>query len=183
MKVGICGAHSVGKTTILNALRSCEQLSNFTFRSEVTRKVKELGLAINTDGGDLTQRQIVLEHFHNLLMYDNMITDRTLIDALVYTESLACRDPVKVSYTTVRMVRTAALRNCHLYDIIFFIEPEFTIVEDGVRSIDEEWQTEINNRFIEFFDEQNITYTKLSGNVVKRCHNALEAITSHEQYR
>ena len=40
MRIGITGAQSVGKTTLLNALRSEKLFDDYTICDEVTRRVK-----------------------------------------------------------------------------------------------------------------------------------------------
>ena len=46
MRIGITGAQSVGKTTLLNALRSEKLFDDYTICDEVTRRVKSYGLPI-----------------------------------------------------------------------------------------------------------------------------------------
>ena len=77
MKLGISGAQSVGKTTLLNALRSERGLLGFTICDEVTRRVKGYGLPINEDGTDVTQNLIMQEHIVNVFMYDIKTSIRT----------------------------------------------------------------------------------------------------------
>jgi nicotinamide riboside kinase len=174
MKIGICGAQSVGKTTLLNSLRSEPILKNFVICNEVTRRVRAAGFPINEDGNDKTQHQIILEHFYNLMMYDDMITDRTLIDSYVYTRSLHLGG--KVSNEVVDSSLIAMLRNYDKYDVLFFIEPEFAIEDDGERSADQKWQAEINSLFVETLRLFNIPFTKLSGSVANRTNQAIDAI-------
>ena len=75
MRIAISGAQSVGKTTLINALRSEKALKDYTFCTEVTRRVGSYGLPINEDGTDITQRLIMQEHIVNYFMNDNMICD------------------------------------------------------------------------------------------------------------
>ena len=70
MRIGITGAQSVGKTTLLNALRSERMLSQYTVCDEVTREIKEMGFDINEAGSDLTQILIMQKHIANVFMYD-----------------------------------------------------------------------------------------------------------------
>ena len=62
MRIAISGAQSVGKTTILNALRSEKIFKDYHVANEVTRRVQSYGLPINENGTDLTQRLIMQEH-------------------------------------------------------------------------------------------------------------------------
>ena len=88
VRIGISGAQSVGKTTLLNALRSEKCFWGYNIRNEVTRTVKSYGIDINENGSDISQMLIMKEHIYNLVMFDDMITDRTSLDGLVYTKWL-----------------------------------------------------------------------------------------------
>ena len=83
MKIGISGAQSVGKTTLLNALRSEKKFKHYTICDEVTRRVKSYGLPINENGTDLTQQLIMQEHIVNAFMYTEFIADRTSMTFLL----------------------------------------------------------------------------------------------------
>jgi len=80
MRIGITGAQSVGKTTLLNALRSEKLFKDYAICDEVTRRVKSYGLPINEGGTDTTQRLIMNEHIYNAFMHEDMLTDRTALD-------------------------------------------------------------------------------------------------------
>lgn len=172
MRIGIIGSQSVGKTTLMNVLRSEPIFTDYTICNELTRKVREMGFIINEDGNDRTQKQIILEHFYNLLMYDRFLTDRTLVDCAVYTQWLY--DNKKVSRETYEMANQALHRNAQMYDLLFFIEPEFKVVNDGIRSPSPQWQEEINILFKAKIDEYKIPVVKLSGSVTARADLAIK---------
>jgi GTPase SAR1 family protein len=145
MKIGITGAQSVGKTTLLNALRSEKLFKDYVICDEVTRRVKSYGLPINEEGTDITQRLIMNEHIVNVFMYGNMLTDRTALDGLVYSAYLYNKN--QISANTLKYVREVFNKVWHSYDYVFYIEPEFEIVDDGVRSINKQFRDEIAELF------------------------------------
>ena len=49
MKIGLCGTMSVGKTTLVNALKETEQFKNYMFRTERSKFLMEQGIPLNTD--------------------------------------------------------------------------------------------------------------------------------------
>jgi len=58
MRVGFFGTQSVGKTTLLNALRSEPAFVDATFFTGLTRKLEQQGYKIKEAGDDDTQLQI-----------------------------------------------------------------------------------------------------------------------------
>jgi len=161
VRIGISGAQSVGKTTLLNA-------------NEVTRSVKALGININESGSDISQQLIMKEHIYNLVMFDDMITDRTSLDGLVYTTWLY--NDNKVSPECFAETQKVFTKTIKMYDYLFYIAPEFPIEDDGVRSSSEQWQTEIVHLFEEVIKTYNVPVIRVSGSVRERVNNILKTI-------
>lgn len=174
-KIGICGAQSVGKTTLLNALRNEKYLIGYDFCDEVTRWVGSLGLAINEQGNDNTQMLIAMRHIYNLRMHRSFITDRTILDCYVYSKwlfrnnqiSYACLDEIGRIFKEIKLD----------YTHLFYIKPEFKIENDGVRSTDEVFQKQIvelfeDTLFEHYYDDE---YTILTGTVEDRVTQFREA--------
>lgn len=173
MKIGISGAQSVGKTTLLNALRSEECFSNFKFCTEVTRRVNSYGLSINENGNDTTQRLIMQEHIVNMFMNDRLIADRTALDGLVYTQYLA--ETKKVTPAAYDHALKVFQKLQPKYDIQFYIKPEFEIENDGVRSIDTFFRDRIVRIFDETIKEYEIDVVYISGSVRDRVQQVIDA--------
>jgi GTPase SAR1 family protein len=170
MRIGISGAQSVGKTTLLNALRSEKVFKDYAICNEVTRRVKEYGFRINENGDDITQRLIMQEHIVNVFMNDNMITDRTALDGLVYTEYLFTKH--KVGFQVKDFAKQVFDKVQPMYDLFFYRPPEFEIEDDGVRSTDKEFRDEI----VSIFDNkrQNIPHIVLGGSVRERVQQIID---------
>jgi GTPase SAR1 family protein len=49
MKIGFCGTMSVGKTTLVNALRELPEFADYEFRTERSKYLRDLGIPLNTD--------------------------------------------------------------------------------------------------------------------------------------
>lgn len=174
MRIGISGAQSVGKTTLLNALRSEKCFANYEICNEVTRRVGSYGLPINEYGGDITQRLIMQEHIVNVFMNDNMITDRTSLDGLVYTTWLW--NNKKVSYETHAHALAVYRKVQPMYDVQFYIKPEFDIEDDGVRSLDLSFRDAIVDIFNQTIKQQQTNIVVIHGSVRERVEQVLKHI-------
>jgi nicotinamide riboside kinase len=139
MKIGFCGTMSVGKTTIVNALKELPEFKDYEFRTERSKYLRDLGIPLNTDSTVKGQFVFLAERASELF-HDNIITDRTIIDVMAFTR-LAKSIP---HYTADELCQAAS----HLikeYDYIFYISPKGVEIEDnGVRTIDPEYRKEID---------------------------------------
>ena len=174
MRIGITGAQSVGKTTLLNALRSEPFFHGYTVCDEVTRELKDMGFDINESGSDVTQTLIMQKHIANIFMNEKMLTDRTSLDGLVYTTYLNLHS--KVDLSTVEKAKAIYDKTITKYDYLFYIKPEFDIVDDGVRSINKRFRDEIVEIFEGYLAEIPRDVTVLSGSVRQRLNQVMKVI-------
>lgn len=157
MKIAISGAQSTGKTTIIKEMRKwLVPLKKHKFLFEITREVNKLGLPINEEGNNITQLFILNSHLERCFKYKNSVLDRCILDGLVYTQYLF--NNKKVDYWVLSYARRLFDTLINEYDIIFYIQPEFDIAEDGVRSTNIIFRNEIK----EIFN----TYIILCNNIV-----------------
>ena len=49
MKIGLCGTMSVGKTTLVNALREDFHFAHYQTATERSKYLRDLGIPLNTD--------------------------------------------------------------------------------------------------------------------------------------
>lgn len=181
MRIAISGAQSVGKTTILNALRSEDIFKDYHIANEVTRRVGSYGLPINENGTDLTQRLIMQEHIVNTFMYDNFIADRSAWDGFVYSVYLWNKG--RISYDTLNYSQLIFMKVQPTYDLQFYIEPEFDIVDDGVRSVDKSFRDDIIRLFESTAVEYKMNAVRLTGSVRERVQQVLTAIEIAQEMR
>jgi len=144
MKIGLCGTMSVGKTTLVNELKKLGQFKGYEFATERSQYLRDLGIPLNTDS-TLNGQTIFLAERVAELMKENIITDRTVLDVIAFTnlaESIDWKD--KEYFEDYARVFVGQ------YDYIFYISPEGTIMEDnGVRETDLEYREEIDRAIIQ----------------------------------
>jgi deoxyadenosine/deoxycytidine kinase len=84
MKIGFCGTMSVGKTTLVNALKELPEFKDYNFATERSKYLRDLGIPLNTDS-TLKGQTIFLAERCAELINENLITDRTIIDVMAFT--------------------------------------------------------------------------------------------------
>jgi hypothetical protein len=96
-------------------------------------------------------------------MYGNMLTDRTALDGLVYSAYLFKNN--KIDASTLRYVKDVFNKVWHSYDYVFYIEPEFEIVDDGVRSINKQFRDEIADLFEATIEKEKLNIQIVDGSI------------------
>ena len=77
---------SCGKTTLVNALRAQSVFEKYETATERSKYLMNLGIPLNTDS-TLKGQFIFLAERSTELMFDNIITDRTIYDVCAFTLS------------------------------------------------------------------------------------------------
>ena len=139
MKIGFCGTMSVGKTTLVNALKELPEFKNYHFRTERSKHLMNLGIPLNTDSTLKGQLVFASERAAEL-MQEKIITDRTVIDVMAFTElskSMEEHEKDWLNATLYYLIKD--------YDILFYISPEGVEIEDnGVRETDADYRMAID---------------------------------------
>ena len=140
MKIGLTGTMSVGKTTLVNALRAHDFFKNYETATERSKYLMSLGIPLNTDS-TLKGQFIFLAERCAELLNENIITDRTIIDVMAFTKAAK-----SIGYYEAEAFCDAASKLVSDYDYIFYVSPVGVEMEDnGVRTTDLEYRNTINN--------------------------------------
>lgn len=140
MKIGLCGTMSVGKTTLVNALKNTKQFKDYMFRTERSKFLMEQGIPLNTDSTLKGQTIFLAERCAELIQTD-IITDRTVLDVMAFTLNAK-----SIPHQDKEAFETYASDFVREYDYIFYISPYGIDIEDnGVRETNEQYRNLIDS--------------------------------------
>ena len=148
MKIGLCGTMSVGKTTLVNALKNDSDFKDYIFRTERSKYLNSIGIPLNTDSTLKGQLVFAAERSAEL-MQENIITDRTIIDVMAF-----CELSKSMSEAEKQHINGVLWHLIKEYDIIFHINDLSIPIEDnGVRETDKDYRLDIANKINEIITE------------------------------
>jgi len=141
MRIGFCGTMSVGKTTLVNALKDLPEFKDYISRTERSKYLMEMGIPLNTDSTLKGQLVFAAERASEL-MQENIITDRTVIDVMAFAELSESMNSAHKHYLNATLFFLIKE-----YDILFYVSPEGVEIEDnGVRETNAEYRMAIDSK-------------------------------------
>ena len=171
MKIGFCGTMSVGKTTLVNALKELPEFKNYNFATERSKYLNSLGIPLNHETTIEGQTVFLAERVTEL-MQDRLITDRTILDVMAFTNCAK-----KVSYIDGDAFAEYASRFVKQYDYIFYISPDGMEIEDnGIRETDAKYRKEIDEEIQKLLLKYRPVYFELKGTTEERINQMMEVI-------
>ena len=177
MKIGLCGTMSVGKTTLVNALKKLPEFKDYNFRTERSKHLMNLGIPLNTDSTLKGQLVFASERAAEL-MQENIITDRTIIDVMAFAE--LSKSMNKAEKDHLNGVLWHLIKE---YDIIFHINDISIPIEDnGVRETDKDYRLEIHNKIdsiIRMFGGMAGKVVRISGTTEERVNQVKTNLTQY----
>jgi nicotinamide riboside kinase len=139
MKIGLCGTLSVGKTTLVHALKQLDQFKDYETATERSKYLRDQGISLNTDS--TLKGQLVFAAERSIeLMKPNIITDRTIYDVCAFTLSAK-----SIGWYEKRQFTELLMNLRNEYDVVIYVSPEGVEIEDnGVRTTDAEYRKNID---------------------------------------
>ena len=139
---------SVGKTTLVNALKELPEFKDYHFRTERSKHLMNLGIPLNTDSTLKGQLVFASERAAEL-MQEKIITDRTIIDVMAFcslSKSMSKIEKDNINNTLWHLIQE--------YDIIFHIDDLSIPIEDnGIRETNKDYRLDIANKIQEIISE------------------------------
>ena len=176
MKIGFTGTMSVGKTTLVNYLSLLPEFENYEFRTERSKYLKDIGIPLNLDS-TLKGQIIFLAERCTELYQPNIITDRTILDVMAFT-NLAQSIP----YIHSDVYEDLASALLSEYDYIFYVSPKGVEIEDnGVRTIDAEYRKKVDQEIKQLIFKYRgklKNYVELEGSTEDRALKVKQTIFS-----
>ena len=177
MKIGFCGTMSVGKTTLVNALKELPEFKNYKFATERSKYLNSLGIPLNTDSTLKGQLVFASERAAEL-MQEDIITDRTIIDVMAFCElskSMSKAEKQHINGVLWHLIKE--------YDIIFHIDDLSVPIEDnGVRETDENYRLDIHQKISSILGMHRLMPGKvitISGTTEERIDKIKSTIASY----
>jgi len=168
IKIGLCGAHSSGKTAL--AIQLFTKLEGSFVISEVAREFEKHELMKCKTQHKIFVKQMAREVV-NKNLYKYLICDRTVIDNLAYMNHF-CKNISDYKYIVSCWAST--------YDYIFFCSTAgVPLQDDGYRFVDDDDQPkrhEIEQFILDYMDDYDIQYIILNGDKQERLEKALAVI-------
>lgn len=166
MRIAIVGAHGVGKTTLSQRLA---QELNLPIIPDVVIEAFQKGFAISENTPPEVQfwlfsRQLELERLN-----EKFIADKCLMDYTVYADIIFSDERVK------SLLAEMIKRNIS-YTHIFYLPIEFPLEDNGIRSLDPEFQRRVNERYLKILKDWRVSYETLNGGLEDRIKKALNFI-------
>ena len=175
MKIGLCGTMSVGKTTLVNALKERDEFKDYMFRTERSKELMAQGIPLNTDS-TLKGQTVFLAERTSELMCENVITDRTVIDVMAFAKASK-----SMNYVDKEEFINYAKRFIREYDYIFYVSPVGVEIEDnGIRETNVDYRDLINFTISNLIDANKHRFKSLntlSGSTEERIKQMLEVIS------
>ena len=170
--VSLSGPSCSGKTTLVSAINWNDYFKDHYLVESHTRALKSKGMQINEKGSDETQVAVMDIHHSNYIKFNTktntktFITDRCVLDGIVYTEWLANTDRIHKNILSYASKIFMDVKD--KIDILFYCEP-VEYKDDADRKLskrDHEIICNLFESYIGMFDLNQVV--RLRGSVEER---------------
>ena len=180
MRIGFCGSHSTGKTTVANMVHNCfiKMDKRSVIISGHSRKLANRGYRLGIDAGvDLNLAH--LSGFINNVTKcsaDIQIWDRTIVDLWAYA-SLSPRVPAEF------LGLVEAISNLQLLkpDVLFYFPLNVDFELDGVRPSSIKYRCDVDKQIVEAMRKFKLPSIALEGDAESRSDQILGIVSEKQE--
>jgi nicotinamide riboside kinase len=173
MRIAISGVQSSGKTVLIKALRLEIPYRNYYVFDSPTRYLnKNYGMSFLNGNTEIQLATIAMQLSHHN-KYEDSFFDRGVIDNLAYLEYYRRRGYSDLSICAYNFILDRTYDCNNLIDYNFLLSPEFPIVPDGTRVVNEDQRTEIMEIMIQLYKKFDVHYDLLTGSIEDRVQQVL----------
>jgi len=170
MKIAVCGAHKVGKTTLIEKLH--EALPGYECKLEPYYELQEEGFAFSevpTRDDYVAMLEFSIEQI--VSSGDNIIYDRCPVDLLAYAQAVNDNRNFDIHslYSQVQDVMNEI-------DLLVFVPVEKNDLIDCLESELPDLRKEVNDILSGWVNDLNTNLIEVHGSVEERCNLVLEKI-------
>jgi nicotinamide riboside kinase len=185
MNIALTGAHSTGKTTLFNEFVKRNNRFRIASITETARIVIEKGFPMAKDATvdsyiNYVNEQLKAELSARKDNYDVLISDRTILDAVAYSQinKRLTDDPFIPPYV-IEMLESVWLMEKEFYDFYIYCPVEFPLIFDGVRDEDGVYQRMVGDHLKDLLERHNVKHFEVSGSMTARYDYLMTLIYSH----
>lgn len=167
MRYILTGSQGTGKSTIIHHFDG-----KMNIKTEVVRNLaKNEHIAVN-ENGNMRGQTAIFDAYENILAKSStpFISDRGLTDVIAYTcYNMKDKGVEGERFLDDQLCRLVKFQEEYGNDTVYFYIPiEFPVVDDGFRSVDEEFRKEIDHNIKDLLDGMGIDYIELRGTIEER---------------
>lgn len=188
MIVVLTGSHGCGKSSLIEHIMNTDLGENIVPVNSVTRTSisnaeRRIDGEVNLDQAQLNILCNINEIMMKLIDENNshpekiFLLDRCIFDFIAYTRCFYRRG--MVSSVCLNRIETQCLGLSKYYDLVGYLGIEFPIIDDGVRSLDEELRRDVDLEIRKLISTVSDKVIKLSGSYERRIQDLKTAINTH----
>lgn len=184
MIVVLTGAHSCGKSTLVEFFRGKEgfECIDSVTRETITPEERKVDNGVTEEG----QFRLYTAIFRKSVEISAMnrkdpdkiyLLDRSVFDFIAYNRAFVKRGWLSKEFADGIEDKLKEIPES-LYDLVFYLPIEFKIVDDGVRSLDEDLRKDVDEEILKQVLWNKVKAVKLSGSVLQRVESILRSVHS-----
>lgn len=182
MIICFTGSHSTGKSTLVEFFKGKENFVSLDSctRSTISAKERKVDGVEDLNETQLRMMDGVIARMKSIVDMETedptkiYCMDRSVIDFLSYTK--AFRDKGLVSEEVWKQIKEGCEDLWTYINVFFYLPVEFSIVDDGVRSLDEDLRKAVDKNIREMLLWYPVQAVELSGSVLQRVKKVEEII-------